>query len=459
MSHFVRASKYRHVFAETPKPEASFTNIPLSSSTGEQSYIKGNTKYAAVAVQGGGGPFAILPYDKPGRYERTNPVISGHTSAVLDFDFNPFHEQIVASCSEDCTVKVWGIPEGGLTETITDPLVDLLGHQRKVTLLRFHPTANNIVASASADLSIKLWNIEKGCEINSLTDHDQLIQDVAWDYTGALYATTSKDKIVRIFDPRIPIVSQTILNAHDGARSSKLVYLGSKEKLLTVGFTRQSQRQFKIWDPRQLSSEIKRIDIDQAAGVIMPFYDDDTQIIYLAGKGDGNIRYYEFVDENPWCFAISEFRSTSSAKGMAMIPKRGLDVMSCEISRLLKLTASSIEPLSFIVPRKSDAFQDDLFPPTLAGIPSCSAYEWCQGVDRPPVTMDLRPGARPPAPYAGSQNTPSTTPSKVPLKSPIKANNIQPRASSTSVDAELQAALSRVLLLEKVLKESGLRVP
>lgn len=58
------------------------------------------------------------------------------------------------------------------------------------------------------------------------------------------------------------------------------------------------------------------------------------------------------VDEQPWCFAINEFRSTTAAKGMAMIPKRGLNVMKCETARLLKLTSNSIEPLSFVVPRK-----------------------------------------------------------------------------------------------------------
>lgn len=61
---------------------------------------------------------------------------------------------------------------------------------------------------------------------------------------------------------------------------------------------------------------------------------------------------FQCVDENPWCFAISEFRSTTAAKGMAMIPKRGLNVMKCETARLLKLTSSTIEPLSFVVPRK-----------------------------------------------------------------------------------------------------------
>lgn len=54
--------------------------------------------------------------------------------------------------------------------------------------------------------------------------------------------------------------------AHEGARSSKITYLGTKEKLVSVGFTKQSQRQFKVWDPRNLSKEIKKMEIDQAAG-------------------------------------------------------------------------------------------------------------------------------------------------------------------------------------------------
>jgi coronin-1B/1C/6 len=53
MSHFVRASKYRHVYVETPKTEEQFTGFRLSTVTGEQSYIKCNTKYFAVGLQVG----------------------------------------------------------------------------------------------------------------------------------------------------------------------------------------------------------------------------------------------------------------------------------------------------------------------------------------------------------------------------------------------------------------------
>jgi coronin-1B/1C/6 len=406
---------------------------------------QGNTKYAAVAVQGGGGPFAILPYDKPGRYDRGMPLIAGHTSAVLDFDFNPFHEQVIASGSEDCTIKVWGFPEGGLTETITEPLVDLQGHGRKVTLLQFHPAASNVLASVSSDTSVKLWDIEKGVEMSTLDAHENLIQDIVWDYTGATYATSCKDKSVRICDARGGVVATTIPMAHEGARSSKLTFLGSRDQLVSVGFTRQSQRQFKLWDPRNTSKEVKRVDIDQAAGVILPFFDEDSGLLYLAGKGDGNIRYYEFVDENPFCFSINEYRSTTSAKGMAMVPKRGLNVLQCETARLLKLTNDGIEPLSFIVPRKSDAFQDDLYPPTLAGKPAHTADEWAAGEDKPPVRMSLDPGKR--GATVAATVVAKAAPAKKLAKTPVQLNK------------ELESALERITLLEQVIKSNGMRIP
>lgn len=57
-------------------------------------------------------------------------------------------------------------------------------------------------------MTVKLWDIEKAMEINTLEAHDQLIQDIVWDYLGTTYATSCKDKSVRIIDARSPVVAQ-----------------------------------------------------------------------------------------------------------------------------------------------------------------------------------------------------------------------------------------------------------
>merc|ERR1711865_1291379 len=86
------------------------------------------------------------------------------------------------------------------------------------------------------------------------------------------------------------------------------------------------------------------------------------------------------------------FRSTSPGKGYCMVPKRGLDIMKCETTRLMKLTnTDGIHPLKFYVPRKSEAFQDDIFPPAAAPTPAHTCSEWLGGSSKDPITMKLDP--------------------------------------------------------------------
>ncbi|KAH8049287.1 hypothetical protein JL720_15677 [Aureococcus anophagefferens] len=86
-----------------------------------------------------------------------------------------------------------------------------------------------------------------------------------------------------------------------------------------------------------------------AAGVLLPFFDPDTKMLYLCGKGDGNIRYYEI---NKAAKAPCRARASvgGAGKGYCFLPKRCLDVMSCETARCLKLTSQNgngvVEPLS-----------------------------------------------------------------------------------------------------------------
>ncbi len=370
------------------------------------------------------------------------PVLSGHAGPVLDFDFNPFDDQMIATASEDTTIKVWQFPEGGLTSTINTPALELTGHGRKVTLLRFHPTASNVILSSSADQTVRLWDIEKGIDVHANRDVTELIQDIVWDYHGNQYAISSKDKNIRLVDGRTGTTSSTIENAHEGTKSFKLSYLGQVNKIVSVGFTKSSMRQFKIWDPRNTSTEFLRVEIDQAAGVIMPFFDQDTGLLYLSGKGDGNVRCYEISNEGDQAFAVTDFRSNVSAKGMAMVPKRGLNIMANETARLLKLTTNAVEPLSFFIPRKSEGFQEDIFPDTFSGEPSHTAEEWLNGSDQAPKLTSLNPS------NGGSAK--SSRPNTLTKSRSLK--------SVAELSTELEQARARIKFLEDKLRDNNISI-
>lgn len=151
-------------------------------------------------------------------------------------------------------------------------------------------------------------------------------------------------------------------------------------------------REVAIWDQRNLSKELWRIGIDTSNGILMPYYDHDTKVVFLAGKGDGNISYYEIVDTSPYCHYLNNFGSSAPQRGLGVMPKRGCDTHKCEIMRFYKLHAARnfVEPVSMIVPRKSDIFHEDIFPPTASAVPSLTADEWISGQNRDPILISLK---------------------------------------------------------------------
>merc|ERR1712048_17626 len=118
-----------------------------------------------------------------------------------------------------------------------------------------------------------------------------------------------------------------------------------------------------------------------------------TQMLYIAGKGDANVRFFEATATE--LHYLSQYGSTTPQKGFDFLPKRCVDVGVHEIALYLKLESTSIQPVSFRVPRKSEAFQEDIFPDCPAGVPSMSPDDWASSTDsKLPIMRSMRPGAQ-----------------------------------------------------------------
>jgi len=199
---------------------------------------------------------------------------------------------------------------------------------------------------------------------------------------------------MRVVDPRTNKISGEV-ETHGGVKGGRALWMGKHEMIISVGFSKSAEREYLVFDPRNLEQHVTRAGIDQAAGVLMPFYDEDTEILFLAGKGDGNLRYYEVELEAPsTCMIhfISQYSSNEPSAGCGSMPKRGCDVNTNEIVRLYKQTGTLLQPLSFKVPRKSDLFQDDIFPPCRSDDPALSHTQWFAGENSNPKTKTLEGG-------------------------------------------------------------------
>ncbi|KAJ3305165.1 Coronin-2B [Kappamyces sp. JEL0829] len=355
---------------------------------------------------------------------------------------------------------VWTIPQGGLQESSNAPTLTLTGHGRKVGHVLFNPVAENILATSSADMTVKIWDISTGQEKFELANHAEIIQSISWSWQGNNLATCCKDKKLRIFDVRTKGAVQET-GSHQGVKGSRVVTMGDSPYLCTTGFARSSERQIFIWDSRSFAAPIKQEQVDTASGLLIPTFDADTNMLYIAGKGDGNIRYYEWVEEEKTIHYLSEYKSSDPLRGLCFLPKRALNINECEVARIYKVHPTFVEPISFKVPRKADGFQSDLFPLTPGGEPAMSSKEWLGGKTCGPKMINLEHGYTPAAPKEFVTSAPTADTAATPTaNAPMSEKEYQDAYHSLRKEAEelknmVAARDTRIRQLEAQLASLG----
>uniref|UniRef100_A0A1B0FKH2 Coronin n=2 Tax=Glossina TaxID=44049 RepID=A0A1B0FKH2_GLOMM len=388
----VRSSKFRHVYGQALKREQCYDNIRVSKSSWDSTFCAVNPKFLAIIVESaGGGAFIVLPHNKVGRIAADHPLVGGHKGPVLDIAWCPHNDNVIASGSEDCVVKVWQIPDGGLSRTLTEPVVDLVFHQRRVGLVLWHPSALNVLLTAGSDNQVVIWNVGTGEILVHIDSHPDIVYSACFNWDGSKLVTTCKDKKIRIYDPRNGEIESEAL-CHEGSKATRAIFL-RHGLIFTTGFNRSSERQYSLRAPDALSEPIVMVELDTSNGVMFPLYDPDTNLIYLCGKGDSVIRYFEVTPEPPFVHYINTFQTPDPQRGIGMMPKRGCDVTTCEIAKFYRLNNNGLcQVISMTVPRKSDLFQEDLYPDTLAEDAAVTAEEWITGTDADPITFSLKGG-------------------------------------------------------------------
>lgn len=393
---------------------------------------------------------------------------------MTDLDFAPTNTNLIATGCEDTIVRVWTIPEGGVpTSGISDGAVELHGHGRKISELFWNPFASGILASSSLDQTIKVWDVEKHTAAYDLTGlHNDVIQSFVWNNNGNLIASQSRDKKVRVFDVRSKSAVHTT-DSHPGVKTAKVVFSNSKNWVISTGFGKGSDRQLLGWDLRNITKPVAHVVIDQSSGVLIPHLDEATQILFVASKGESSIRYYEVTSEKPFVHFISNFGEGVPTRGIAFLPKIYNDAAHCEVERIYKLTSKdTIEPISFTVPRRSEMFQNDIFPPVvdtskagltgsqwLAGENSTTAHLLSYGNDGTPI-YSTGPFPNEDVGTVASSVSSAATSSSGPAKSaPAAGISFAPASSSATGDLERRLGqLEKIQSLEKEVAEKDAQI-
>jgi len=385
MSRFVRKSHFRHVFGQGAKKENTYFDIKLAT-YGDGNHLAASDKYIIHSTAGGGGPCAVMPYGKTGRVGMGAAKLNVHTSKVQDFAFSNFDSKVVATASEDCMVGVSVLPDDPSTFK-GEPTSSLLleGHQKKVDFVKWHPCAQGILGSASHDGVVKIWDVEESKEAKEF-DVGGVATCLEFNSDGSLAATACSNKKSVIWDPRS---DKAAFNFKQDFTNAKNIF-HDNVGLFGVGGSKMGCHEYHLYDLKKLSEPITEFEVDDSAGMMLCNYDPDTKMLYIGCKGGSQIKYFELNSKGDM-HKLSLHNIGTGIKGFYFLPKLMCEWKKCMIAKSLLLFRDKIQPVDFIVPRKSQLFAKDLYPAAYAGVPSIAGAEWLSGENKAPVTRSMDP--------------------------------------------------------------------
>lgn len=135
-------------------------------------------------------------------------TLDGHTGAITCLMITADSRYLISG-SADQTVKIWSLPDGMLSKV-------LAGHTDEISCLAISPDGKTL-ASGSLDNSIRLWRLPSGEEIKELKEHAGSIWALAFSPDGNILASGGglADHTVKLWAIPAGTVMQT-LEGHKG---------------------------------------------------------------------------------------------------------------------------------------------------------------------------------------------------------------------------------------------------
>ncbi|WVF72470.1 hypothetical protein IAT40_007285 [Kwoniella sp. CBS 6097] len=380
----------------------SYDSIPSLASLHQDSKIlKANSRCAFFPIQGTGGRLNIHPLSKKGRMSIGGEGYLAGGMEMVDFDVELGNEGRVAVAGEDGVIRVWQIPSEGIQGVGSEPRQVLKGKGiDKITQIVFHPTGKDLLVGLTNDHGqsyIRFWDLTSGDEVKQVELPVQGVFNMTFNLEGDRVAIATKDGRLVVLDPRDP-ATMVQGKAHDSPRSFQISWI-DQSHVVTVGFSRGSQRKINLYSiPSSGSGEITTLysmTIDVSPSVLFPVYDPDTNILFVWGKGERVIQAYEVhpSNEREPITKLPSFTAGSPQVGVVFMPKRMVDVKKVEVAKALRLTAKTLEEVTFTIPRnKPEFFQDDIYQDTVdVESTVISSADWLSGKDASPKRISLQP--------------------------------------------------------------------
>ncbi|KAG2455705.1 TBL3 protein, partial [Polypterus senegalus] len=260
-----------HIVVATNSPQLKVFELETSNCQ----ILRGHTETVlAVDVFGWSFTFASCAKDKTICIWRMNPNTGevycvargcGHVSAVGSISCSRMKESFVVSGSQDCTIKVWKLPESlwksstveSLHVSVTAKVHDkdrtaklwsstdlsllgvFRGHKRGIWCVQFSPM-DQVLATSSADGSVKLWGLQDFSCLKTFEGHDASVLKIIFISKGTQLASSGSDGLLKLWTIKLNECVKTI-DAHEDKvwalsanKKDDLIVTGSADSCITL---------------------------------------------------------------------------------------------------------------------------------------------------------------------------------------------------------------------------------
>lgn len=243
-------------------------------------------------------------------------TLSGHGSIVWSLGFSQ-DNSMLASASEDCTIKLWQVNTGLCTATLlghTDWIHSLtLANQDSILIsgsadstiriwdvverkclqtwldhedgVWFVAEKQGLVASCSDDLTVKIWDLHTGECLQTLRGHEDRLRCVSFSPSGKLLVSGGLDCTLKVWDVATGKLLQNLVGYHSGILS--ITFFQDDNCLATAGL----DDQIKFWD-LSLGRCTRTLSNNANSNVYLVVH--PLESIVISGGSDQAIRFWNF---------------------------------------------------------------------------------------------------------------------------------------------------------------------
>ena len=382
------ASKFKNALGEIKKEY--FTNCNATTVSTEGRYIAVNGNFLAMSWSNQG-EIVVVDSSSFCSCKPDQPRIKGRRANVLDLEFSPHSSDLLAAAFDDCMVALYKIPEGGLTQHLTQEVQIYQKHMKKVPFVTFNPVASNVLCSGAFLGEIHVWNALTGESFVELKA-DETPTCVQWSPNGTLIGATTKKKTINIFDPRTnKLVMSHVIN--EAFQASKFAWLDN-EQFVTLGWNKTKAKMMRLFDIRKVKDdlsaekEVTSIKIDSSTTVTTPFVDRESKLVYAIAKGEALVRTFDY-STGTFVKGI-DFSKGEPSISTVMFERKCLDYNKLEVDRFARYVNShKVFYVSYTIPRRNPGYDPTLYPPVECGEAALTYEQWVGGETAEPIKKEI----------------------------------------------------------------------